>query len=137
VAAEAGRPVLAGCLRNAAVAGAAQQLGQRVAVIAAGERWPDGGLRPAVEDLLGAGAIIGHLGRQSRSPEAEAAAATFGEARTDLRRRLQSCASGRELIAAGYPQDVELAADLDASDAVPLLRDGGYAADPGLAFPAT
>jgi 2-phosphosulfolactate phosphatase len=138
VAAEAGKPVLAGCLRNAAaVAGAAQKFGQPVAVIAAGERWPDGSLRPAVEDLLGAGAIIGHLGQQRCSPEAEAAAAAFRAARTDLRQRLQSCASGRELIAAGYPQDVELAAELDVSNAVPLFRDGGYAADPGPAFPAT
>jgi 2-phosphosulfolactate phosphatase len=138
MAAEAGKPVLAGCLRNAAtVAGAARKLGQRVAVIAAGERWPDGSLRPALEDLLGAGAIIEHLGTQRCSPEAEAAAAAFRAARTDLRQRLRSCASGRELIAAGYPQDVELAAELDVSDAVPLFRDGGFAAVAGMVSAAT
>ena len=68
--------IFAACLRNsAAVAVAAARIGRRTGVIAAGERWPpDGTLRPALEDLLGAGAVIARLpGR--RSPEAALAAA--------------------------------------------------------------
>jgi phosphosulfolactate phosphohydrolase-like enzyme len=34
------------------------------------------------------------------------------------------CASGRELIDAGYPGDVDVAAELDAGAFVPVLRDG-------------
>lgn len=59
---------IAGCLRNtAAVASWLDGRGPdglAVAVIAAGERWPDGGLRPAVEDAWGAGALIAELGRR-------------------------------------------------------------------------
>lgn len=119
--------ILAGCLRNArVVAAAAAHTGRRVAVIAAGERWrSDWSLRPAVEDLLGVGAIISHLpGR--RSPEAEAAAAVFAGLRHGLAAFIRECGSGRELVERGFAGDVALAAQLDGSDCAPVLRDGAY-----------
>ena len=103
----------------------AGQLGRRVAVIACGERWPDGSLRPAVEDLIGAGAIISYLAG-SKSPEALAAEAVFAAGRTDLHRVVAACGSGQELIRRGFRTDVEQATRLDCSGSVPLLRGESY-----------
>jgi len=109
-----------------------------IAVIAAGERWPDGTLRPAVEDQIGAGAFIAGLvaagkggyeaedGRHGYSPEAVAAMAVFEAAEPRLREMLHGCSSGRELAGAGYSDDVDIAAELDDSDAVAILVDGAF-----------
>jgi len=111
--------ILAGCLRNArAVAEAAQHLGRTINVIPAGERWPDGSMRPALEDWLGAGAILSWLPR-SRSLEAESAVALFEYHRERLAETLAECASGRELAARGHPQDMILAGELNVSSCVP------------------
>lgn len=114
----------AGCLRNASAV--ARWIGSSpVAVIAAGERWPDGTIRFALEDLLGAGAIIDRL-PGSRSPEAESAASAFSAHRDALAEALTNTASGVELIERGFRGDIDAAADLDADDAVPELVDGAY-----------
>lgn len=120
-------PVFAGCLRNArAVAAEALRMGSRVAVIAAGERWrPQGTLRPAFEDLLGAGAIIDALGG-SHSPEAKSARAVFRQLQPTLAAELQKCISGRELTERGFAEDVSLASQLNVSDCAPKLVDGAY-----------
>ena len=60
------------------------------------------------------------------APEAVAAAAAFRAVQGDVGAALRACASGRELIDAGYPDDVEIAAELDRSASVPVLRDGAF-----------
>ena len=137
-AAAGARVVLAGCLRNAsAVAAAARALAGPsgvVVVLGAGERWrgATGPLRPAVEDLLGAGAVLAALDPASSisapgcSPEASAARAAFVAARPRLHDTLSQCQSGRELIDRGYPDDVALAAQLDVSRTVPVLRGNAF-----------
>ncbi|WP_409240533.1 2-phosphosulfolactate phosphatase [Streptomyces sp. PA5.6] len=164
IAASAGGiPVVAGALRNATAVGhwlAREGYGtpeRPVAVIASGERWPDGSLRPALEDLLGAGAIIDALhgwsrgragdvdgggydridGAQALSPEAGMAAAAFRTA-PDIATAVAEGASGRELIGGGFAEDVAVATEGDVCSAVPVMADGGaFARIDGFAVPAT
>ena len=114
-------PTLTGCLRNAAaVARAAQAYGSRIGGVPAGERWPDGSLRPSIEDWLGAGAILSHL-PGSISPEADLAREAFLRQHASLPTIIASCASGRELIEQGWPDDVLLATELEVSTCAPVL----------------
>lgn len=126
--AESGATVVGACLRNrsavAAWLAARVADGATVAVVPAGERWPDGSLRPAVEDLWGAGAVLDALGPADLSPEAAAALAAFRAAR--LPEDLAACSSGRELVARGFGGDVDMAAEIDASTVVPVLRSGVF-----------
>lgn len=131
-AAERGATVVAASLRNhSAVARRLVDEGygtadRPLAVIASGERWPDGSLRPALEDLLGAGAVLSALrGTHPLTPEATAAA-TLWDATEDPVAALHGCDSGRELYEYGFPQDVAVAAELDRSTAVPVLVDGAF-----------
>lgn len=103
----------------------ARTLGHTIAVIACGERWTDGSLRPAFEDILGAGAIIQRLAGDC-SPEALAAVAVFEQCHADLPGVLTRCASGKELIERGFAADVVLAGQLDVSQSTPLLHDACY-----------
>lgn len=98
--------------------------GKPVTVVAAGERWPDDSLRPAVEDLWGAGAVIAalaDLGVTGLTPEARTAAAAFGGVAARLPAELAACVSGQELIDAGFAADVAIAAEIDASSCVPVM----------------
>ncbi|GAA5019864.1 hypothetical protein GCM10023258_07880 [Terrabacter aeriphilus] len=150
VLAGTGADVVAGSLRNAsAVAGwivgwLTDRLvatprpgpggGPTVVVVPSGERWPDGSLRPAVEDLWGAGAVVAALatrlehrgGALLLSPEAELAGTAWRAVEARAGEALADCASGRELVEQDWADDVAVAAEVDASDVVPVLTDGVY-----------
>ena len=149
--------VVAGALRNASVVGGFVASRLPVAVIAAGEHWADGTLRPALEDLLGAGAVLAAVlaarrGKRQRrgaqggdrseatleaerrsgdrllSPEALAAIGAFESCRDLLRDALERSVSGRELAARGWADDIVVAAALDADAVVPTLDGGAFVA---------
>jgi 2-phosphosulfolactate phosphatase len=96
-------------------------------VIPAGERWADGSLRPALEDSLGAGAILSWL-PADRSPEADAAVALFERHRANLVAPLERCGSGRELEGRGHDRDKFIAGELDVSSCVPRFDGVAYVA---------
>lgn len=126
-------PVLTGCLRNAkAVAAAARAIAGSgaVGVVPAGEQWSDGSLRPAIEDLLGAGAILDALDLPLSS-EARVARDAFRAAAADLAAIIRGSISGRELIERGFAEDVEFAVARDVSTAAPMLRNGAFRAEIG------
>ncbi|MCK1796877.1 2-phosphosulfolactate phosphatase [Streptomyces sp. XM4193] len=102
--------------------------GKPVGVIAAGERWPDDSLRPALEDLLGAGLVVDALrGRRCAplSPEARVAADAYAHC-PDVASDLHESTSGRELAEEGFREDVEIAAEVDSSDSVPVLTNSAF-----------
>jgi 2-phosphosulfolactate phosphatase len=105
--------------------------GSKIAVIPAGERWrDDGSLRPSLEDLIGAGAIIHYLSGV-RSPEADAAVAAFPGDSPRLAVQLTRSSSGKELVERGFAEDVRLAAQFNASDSAPILVNGAFVRAPG------
>ncbi|MEZ3159071.1 2-phosphosulfolactate phosphatase [Microbacterium sp. BWT-B31] len=136
-ACEPGAVVMLGCLRNASAVAAAVLDEQRrrgartsIAVIAAGEldsREPGAPLRLAVEDHLGAGAIVdalAALGIDHSSPEAAVACEAFRGLRGAVRHLLTASGSGQELIEAGLRDDVLAAAAIDADPVAVVLVDG-------------
>jgi 2-phosphosulfolactate phosphatase len=100
-----------------------------VTVIACGERWKisseDGAFRVAIEDYLGAGAILSYL-QHEKSPEARVCEGAFMQVQNDLDALLWECGSGRELRAIGFGGDVQHAAHLNAYETVPHMRDNHF-----------
>ena len=105
-----------------------RKLEHNVTVVAAGERrGGEDGLRPALEDYLGAGAVISRL-RCLHSPEARVCAAAYRSVKDELEDTLLGCDSGLELREKGMRDDVRLAARMDAYGVAPTLRGGRFVA---------
>jgi 2-phosphosulfolactate phosphatase len=126
-------PVIAACFRNArAVVRWLRQSGygavdRPVGVIASGERWPDGTLRPCVEDLLGAATILDGLTYAPGGLSVEAAVTLAALASVpDPTAAIRGSVSGRELVARGFADDVEVAVAADVSSTVPMLVHGAF-----------
>lgn len=128
VAASDGALVLAGGVRNAAavadaVLAAQTRKGSRafINIIAVGEQG-----RFAIEDQLGAGAVIaalGNLGIDSTSPESAVVAEGFRGLKPAVRHLLTAAATGQELIELGRRDEVLAAGELDADAEVIVLSD--------------
>lgn len=135
-----GAHVVVGGLRNAAAVAAhvlevQRTRGERtsISIVAAG--YPDGtdakGLRFAVDDLLGAGAVVaalGDLGIDHASPDAAVAGEGFRALGGAVRHLLTASGTGRRLDADGRRDEVLAAAARDAASVVPVLRDGVFVA---------
>ena len=139
-----GGAVLVGSLLNAkataaAAATTAAAEGVDVTVLACGERWRDTGrLRFALEDYLGAGAILSRLHADAGcncSADAELCARAFEAAAPDLERLIRECPSGRELQELSKGDDVRHSARLDLYDVAVVMRDGLLSAPPSPSSP--
>ena len=119
--------VVAGSLRNARALGA----GSRAPGAGHGDRRGRALAGGVVAAGLGGsarrGAVLAALGGSGQSPEAAAAATAF-EATRSVADGLRGCASGLELIEAGFGDDVEVAVEAAASEVVPVLVDGAFRA---------
>lgn len=129
--------VWASCLRNAQAT--ARQIlasgAQRIQLVAAGERWPDGSLRPAIEDALGVGAVVQYLRGMAQtdlklSAEARWAGLGFEACQGQIQTLLEDSLSGQELIQRGFPEDLSLASELSTSQTVAVLKQGAYVQRP-------
>ena len=118
VAARAAGRIIPGALVNAsAAARAVAEAGADVTLLCAGT-----GGEVAMEDVLGAGAVMSALGPLARlHPQSDVALIArrlFDRSRDDLRGALAESLGGRNVIAAGLSEDIDFAARLDAFDVV-------------------
>lgn len=131
-----GAHVVIGGLRNAAAVAAHVMEVQRtrgvrtsISIVAAGYA-DDGdaaGVRFAVDDLLGAGAVVaalGDLGIDHASPDAAVAGEGFRALGGAVRHLLTASGTGRAFAAEGRRDAVLAGASRDATTVVPVLRAG-------------
>lgn len=120
-----------GSLLNASVvASAASQISAslkaNITVVPCGEVWNgvkefEDSLRPAMEDYLGAGAILSRIeGKQSA--EVQVCIGAFQHSKSTLSRLIWDCTSGIELRERGFEKDVKHCSRLNIYQTVPILK---------------
>ncbi|HKK21268.1 MAG TPA: 2-phosphosulfolactate phosphatase, partial [candidate division Zixibacteria bacterium] len=99
--------------------------GKGISVIACGEQVSrpahEDDFRSAVEDLLGAGAVLAHI-TGAKSPEAMVCEGAFRHHKKNLISLLWESESGLELRERGFGDDVKYAAQLNKIVSVPVLK---------------
>ncbi|MDW8807762.1 hypothetical protein P1P68_23995 [Streptomyces scabiei] len=103
-----------------------------VALVAAGEEWPDGRLCPALEDLLARASSICDLYAQGAGSLSAGAAATKAshEGTAGIAHAGATGTSGRQPTTPGFVEDVAVVTEEDARTLAPV-RDGDGAFAPG------
>jgi 2-phosphosulfolactate phosphatase len=108
--------IIGSMLNRSSVAHVLQALGRDVLLVCAGT---DGAI--SLEDAIGAGSVIDALDASKINLVGDAArlaVTSFQAARHDLAAALGDAQGGRNVIAAGLPQDIDFAARLDVFDVV-------------------
>jgi 2-phosphosulfolactate phosphatase len=122
IAARGAAKVLVGGLVNAsAVAKQIRRLGRDVILLCAGTNG-----QVAMEDVIGAGAILEALGSeiQLETDAARLALRVFRSARENLRDALRESAGGVNVIRAGLDGDIDYAARIDSHQVVGMVLEG-------------
>jgi 2-phosphosulfolactate phosphatase len=110
LAAREAAELFTGAIVNAAaVAASLRRSGRDVTLLCAGTNG-----EVAMEDVIGAGAVMTALQATPGSDAAQMAIRLFDSCRNDLRRALADAAGGRNVLAAGLEADIDFAARLDA-----------------------
>lgn len=119
--------IFCGSLRNLQATASACAAYSNILIVACGEKWADGSLRPSLEDGYAAGGLAELLRSSSQpkslSPEATAAAAAF---RVTSIEQLRECASARELTERGFAADVDLCLQVNVSELACQLIDDAF-----------
>jgi 2-phosphosulfolactate phosphatase len=136
IAARGAAVVLIGAVVNAAaVAKKIAEIGRDVTLLCAGTRG-----RPAMEDVIGAGAVIDALiAMRAGAPSTDAARMAvrlFRSVKTSLRAAMAEAEGGRYLFAVGLESDIDFCAALDSIPLVGVARDHPLGVTILLAAPA-
>jgi 2-phosphosulfolactate phosphatase len=127
---EGARDVIACAFLNvSATARWLRRAGADVLIVCAGRH-----ARFCLEDAVGGGMLIERLSRISDRPlelsdAASAAHLLYAANRGDLLELLRGCEWGRDITRKGYGADLEICAQVDLTDVVPIMKEGRLVAE--------